>query len=327
MLSAKWFERVCLPVLLWALLFDASFADDYPIHPIRMLVPSAAGGPVDVSARRVAEKVSRSLGQPVIVENKPGAGGSVGAAAAARAKPDGYTVFVGAINSLCLTPLSYENLSYDPVRDFAPVTLGTRGSPILVVNINLPVRTLAEFVAYAKINSGKLSYGSPAVGSLQHLAMVQLEQLTGIRMVHIPYKDNTAQILTDVMAGHIQATVEFGHSAAAHIKAGKLRALVIVGDKRKPIVPDVPTSTEAGVPRFDVTGWHGYLVPVGTPPEVIHKLNAAIAAALRSQDYAEWATSMGSEIGGGTPQQFAALIHAEHARWGPLIRASGIKLE
>ena len=327
MLRTDCLKVLYVSALLWAVAYQTAAADDYPVRPIRMIVPSGPGGPVDVSVRRVAEKVSQSLGQPVIVENKPGAGGSVGANAGARAKPDGYTVFVGAINSLCLTPLLYQNVSYDPIRDFAPVTLGTRGSPILVVNPNVPAKTLAEFVAYAKANPGKVSYGSPAVGSVQHLAMLQLEQLTGIRMVHVAYKDNNAQVLTDVMAGHIQATVEFGHSTVPHIKSGKLRAITIVGDKRKPILPDTPTSAEAGIPGFDVNGWHGYLVPAGTAPEVIRILNAAIAAALRSQDYSDWATSMGSEIGGGTPQQFSAMIQAEHDRWGKVIKTSGIKID
>jgi tripartite-type tricarboxylate transporter receptor subunit TctC len=323
----KVFGAVCISVLQWACLCPTGSAEDYPIRPIHMIVPSAAGGAVDVSVRRVAEKVSRTLGQPVLVENRPGAGGSIGANVAARAKPDGYTIFVGAINSLCLTPLLYQDLAYSPIRDFVPVTLGTRGNPVLVVNPQLPVRTLSEFVAYAKANPGQLSYGSPAVGSVQHLAMVQLEQLTGVRMVHVAYKDNSAQVLADVMAGHIQAAVEFGHIAVPHIKAGKLRAVAIVGDKRKPILPDTPTSAEAGLPGFEVTGWHGYLVPSGTSPAIIDRLNREIAAALRSPDYSEWAVSMGSEIGGGTSEQFGALLRAELDRWGKIIKVSGVKLE
>ncbi len=300
-MRTRWLGLVCLSTLYWACLCPTGWAQSYPTRPIHMIVPSAAGNAVDVSVRRVADKVSRSVGQPVIVDNRPGAGGSIGASIAARSKPDGYTVFVGAINSLCLTPLLYQNLAYNPTGDFTPVTLGTRGNPILVVNPQLPVKTLPEFVNYAKAKPGQVTSGSPATGSVQHLAMAHLGQLTGVRMVHIPYKDNSAQVLTDVMAGHIQAAVEFAHIAVPHIKAGKLRALAIVGDKRKPILPDTPTSAEAGVPGFDVTGWHGYLVPAGTPSEIVERLNIEIAAALKSDDYSAWAISMGSEIGEARP--------------------------
>ena len=326
-MRTKVFGLLCLSLLHWVCLCPADSAENYPIRPIRMIVPTAPGGAVDVSARRVAEKVSRSLGQPVIVDNRPGAGGSIGASMAARAKPDGYTIFVGTSNSLCLTPLLYQNVTYNPIRDFAPVTLGARGNPVLLVNPGLPVKTLAEFVAYAKANPDQVVYGSPAVGSVQHLAMVHLEQLTGIKMVHVSYKDNNAQVLADVMAGHIQAAVEFAHIAAPHIKAGKLRALAIVGDKRKPILSGTPTSAEAGVPGFEVTGWYGYLVPAGTAPEIIDRLNTEIAAALKSQDYSDWAISMGSEIGGGTSQQFGTLIQTELDRWSKIIKVLGVKIE
>jgi len=326
-MRATRFVFLCLSMLCWPAPSQAGAGEIYPNRPIHMIVPSAPGGALDVNVRRVAEKVSRSLGQPVIVENRPGAGGSIGATVAARARPDGYTVFVGAVNSLCLAPLLYPNVGFSPTRDFTPVILGTRGNPVLVVNPLLPVKSLAEFIDYAKAHPGRVSYGSPAVGSVQHLALVHLEQLAGIRMVHIPYKDNSAQVLADVMAGHIQATVEFAHIAAAHINAGKLRALVIVGSKRKPILPETPTSAEVGLPGFEVTGWHGYLVPTGTPPEIIHRLNIEIAAALRSEDYSEWATSMGSEIGGGAPEQFGMLIRAELERWSGIVKTSGVSLE
>lgn len=316
-----------LSTLYWACPCLSVLAENYPARPIHMIVPSAAGNAVDVSVRRVAETVSRKLGQPVIVDNRPGTGGSIAAGIAARVKPDGYTVFVGGLNSLCLTPLLYQKITYNPTQDFTPVTLGTRGNPILLVNPELPVRTLTEFVSYAKANPGRVSYGSPSIGSVQHLAMVHLGQLTGVRMLHVPYKDNSAQVLTDVMAGHIQAAVEFGHIAVPHIKAGKLRALAIVGDKRKPILPDIPTSTEAGVPGFDVTGWHGYLVPTGTPPQIVDRLNAEIGAALKSQDYSAWAVSMGSEIGGGTSEQFRTLIRTELERWGRVIKDSDVTVE
>lgn len=302
-------------------------ADQYPSRPVHILVPAAAGGPVDVIVRRVADKLTRSLGQPVVVENRPGAGGGIGTGAAARARPDGYTVLAGSINGLCLTPLLYRNVTYSPTRDFAPVIAGSSGNPILVVNPQLPVKTLAEFVAYARANPGRVSYGSPGVGSLQHLAVVQLERLAGIRMMHVPYKDSSAMALTDVMAGHIQAAVEFAASAVPHIKSGNLRAIVIVGGKRKPVLPDTPTSAEAGMPGFDVTGWHGYLVPAGTPPEIVRRLNTEIAAALGSQDIVDWMAGMGAEIVGGTPQQFGSHVGAELDRWGEVIKGAGIALE
>ena len=282
---------------------------------------------LDVNARRVAERLSRSLGQPVIVDNRPGASGSIGATVAARAKPDGYTIFVGSSNSLCLTPLVFGKLPYDPIRDFAPLTLGTRGSPVLVVNPKVPVHSLAEFVAYARTKPGQLNYGSPGIGSTQHLAMELLRQLTNVELTHVPYKDNNAQIATDLIAGHLDAAVEFAHVVTPHIKAGRIRALAIVGPKRKPILPDVPTSEEGGFRGFEVAGWHGYLVPAGTSPEIVDKLRKEISLTVRSTDYASWAMSFGSEIGGRTSQEFAELIKSELQRWGQIVKDSDVRVE
>jgi tripartite-type tricarboxylate transporter receptor subunit TctC len=222
-------------------------ADTYPSQPIRIIVPAAAGGVLDVNARRLSETLSRSLGQPVIVDNRPGANGFIDAEAAARARPDGHTIFLAAVNVLCINPALFGKLPYDPVRDYAPITLLGRGYPILLVSPQLPVKTLSEFIEYARARPGKVTYGSPAIGSPQHIAGELLEQLAGVDMVHIPYK-NAPQVMTDLIGGQIDATIDFASVAVPQVKAGKVRALAIVGPRRKPAIPDIPTAAELGLP-------------------------------------------------------------------------------
>jgi len=310
--------------LVW--LSQQALAETYPSRPIRIILPAAAGGVLDANARRLTDSLSRSLGQPVIVDNRPGANGFIGAEAAAHAKPDGYTVFFAALNVLCVNPALFGKLPYDPVRDFAPVTLGTGGNPILLVSPRLPVKTLSEFIAYAKARPGQVTYGSPSIGSSQHLTSKLLEQLTGVEMVHVPYK-NQPQVMVDLIGGQIDMAIEFASVSVPHIKAGKVRALAIVGPKRKPAIPDLPTAAELGFPAFDLAGWNGFLVPSGTPPEIVARLNKEIVAALRQPEFIAWIDSLGSDTIASTPEEFASHMKAETVRWAKIVNDARIQME
>ena len=325
-MKREFFAVLFTAPLIWTCLSSQGLAETYPSQPIRIIVPAAAGGVLDVVVRRLTDKLSRSLGQPIVVDNRPGANGLIGADAAARAKPDGYTVFFAAVNVLCANPALYSKLPYDPVRDFAPVTLGARGNPILLVSPRLPVKTLAEFIEYAKARPGQVTYGSPAIGSAQHIASKLLEQLAGVDMVHVPYK-NQPQVIVDLIGGHIDMAIEFAAVAIPHIKAGKVRALAIVGPRRKPAIPDVPTAAELGLPAFDLASWNGFLVPSGTPPEIVARLNKEIVAALRQPDFVEWIDNNGSDVVASTPDEFASYMKAELVRWSKIVRDAKIQVE
>ena len=320
------FASICLTAVLWALLSSPCLADTYPSRPIRIVVPGAAGGVLDVTVRKISDKLVQSLGQPIVIENRPGANGSVGAEAVARAKPDGYTLLFASSSILCINPVLYKALPYDAAKDFAPVTLGTVGSPILLVNLDVPVRSLVEFVAYAKARPGQVTYGTPGIGSNQHMAIELLQHLTGIRMVHVPYK-NQPQVMIDLMAGQLHAAVEFAAVATPFVQAGKMRAIAIIGPERKPLLPDVPTAADQGFPEFEITSWNGYLVPAGTPPEIIARLNRALTAAMRSSDFVAYMTSIGGHVRAGAPDEFAAFIKSEQARWAKLVKDTGVHID
>lgn len=303
-----------------------SLAQGYPKQPIRIIVPSAAGSVTDVNARRISDKLAQALGQPVSIDNRPGASGNLGADIAAKSKPDGYTLLLTTVGIMCVNPVVFPKLSYNPVDDFVPVTLGARGSPLLLVSAKFPATTLSEFIAYAKAHPGELSFGSPGIGSPQHIASEQLMQLTGIRMTHVPYK-NAPQVLTDLIGGQIQVAVEYASISTAHVKSGQLRALVAVGPTRKPVLPDVPTSAEAGLPAFTQLGWNGYVVPKGTPPEIVARLQKELSAILRGKDFSEWIASLGSEAIGSTSAEFAAFVQEDCPRWQKVVKDAGIRLD
>ncbi len=301
-------------------------AQPYPSQPVRFVVPSAAGSVVDAVLRKLAGEIERRLGQPVVIDNRPGANGIVGTELAARAKPDGYTVLMTSMAQMAINPALYAKLPYDPLRDFAPVTSGARGEPLLLVNPQLPARTLAELIDYAKARPGRLSYGSGGVGSIQHMTMEAFEQLAGVHMVHIPYK-NSPDVMTDLIGGRLEAAIEFASVALPHLQSGKLRAIAVAGPGRKPALPDVPTTVELGMPGFDGTGWNGFLVPAGTPPEIVARLNRDITAALRAPEFVAWVSSFGSESIPSTPAEFGAFMAAEHARWSAIVKASGTRID
>jgi len=325
-MKRRFIAVLALAPLLWVASASSAFAAPYPSQPIRFILPAAAGGVLDIIMRRLSDKLGRSLGQTIIVDNKPGANGLIGMEAAARAKPDGYTVLFAPSNALCVNPALFVKLPYDPVRDFAPVTRGVRGNPILLVGPRFPAKTLAEFIEYAKARPRQVTYGTPAIGSPQHIAAKLLEQLTGIELVHVPYK-NQPQAMTDLIGGQIDAAIEFASVAAPHVTAGKVRALVVLGPRRKPIMPDVPSAAESGMPAFDLAAWNGFLVPAGTPPEIIARLNKEIVAALMAPDFGEWMTSLGAEVVPDTPDDFAAYIKTEMSRWSKIVKEANIRLE
>jgi tripartite-type tricarboxylate transporter receptor subunit TctC len=323
--------KLRLAVLLWGICLvtitgGAARGETYPSRTVRIIVPAAAGSALDVNARKVAAKLSQTLGQEVIVDNRPGANGIIGTDLAAKAKPDGYTLLMGSTSTLTINPSLYPSLPYRPLDDFAPITLAVRGSPIMLVNASLPVKTLAEFINLAKAKPGQMNYGSPGTGSIQHLAGKLLERNAGIEMVHVPYK-NQSELLSDLLSGRIEAMIEFGAVAVPLIKAGKLRALAIAGPARKPDLPEVPTAAQAGTRGFEVIGWAGYVAPAGTPPEIIEKLNREITVAILAADYSGWVTSLGSEVVGGKSQAFAQTIRADLATWDALIKEAGVHLE
>src|SRR5438067_3281592 len=303
-----------------------SQAQPYPTKPIHLVVPFPPGGGNDTVARALAQQLGPDLGQPVVIDNRPGAGGSVGAELAAKSPADGYTLFLAGVGSHAVNPNVHAKLSYDPVKDFAPVSLLASAPSVLVVNPAVPARTIAEFTAYARANPGKLNYASNGAGSAAQLAAAMYESLAGARMVHVPYK-GIAPAMTDLMSGEVQLMFGTIVALVPHIQAGKLRALAVTSRKRSALLPDLPTLTESGLPDYEAGPWYGILAPAGTPREVIGRLHGAIVKALRQPDVAKRLAAEGAEVIGSTPDEFAAHIKAEIARVGNVVRAAGIRIE
>ena len=301
-------------------------AQEYPHKPLRLIVPFAPGGGNDTVARAIAQSAGASLGQPVVVDNRPGAGGMLGAQLAAKSPPDGYTLFLGGVGSHAVNPNLHARLPYDPVKDFAPITLIASAPSVLVVHPSLPARTLAEFTALAKASPGRINYASNGNGSSAQLAAVLYESMAGVRMVHVPYK-GLAPALVDLLAGEVQAMFSSVVAIVPNIKAGRLRALAVTGRRRAALLPEVPTLDESGVPGYEAGSWYGILAPAGTPQAIVVKLHEAIARALAQPEVRERLVSEGAEVIGSTPEAFAAHITAELARMGKLIRDAGIRME
>jgi tripartite-type tricarboxylate transporter receptor subunit TctC len=298
---------------------------DYPNRPVRIVVPQAAGGGVDIVARAIAQKLTESWGQQVIVDNRPGANGIIGIEAVAKSKPDGYTLAAPFTSVLTINPFVYKSLPYDAFRDFAPIMQSVNNIIVLVVNPYLPVRSVKELVALGKSRPGDLVYGSFGVGNLTHLAAELLRIETGLKMVHVPYKGETPAV-TDLIGG--QYVLLFATSAGvnAHIKAGRLRLLATGGEKRAAAYPDTPTMGEAGYPNASVTGWSGLVAPAGTPPEIVQKFQREAARHVRSPELGERLIALGAEPVGSTPEEFAAFIRAEADKWSRVIREAGLSL-
>ena len=300
-------------------------AQEWPTRPIRFILPFPPGGGTDILGRMIAERLSAGLGQPVVTENRGGAGGNVGAEAAARAAPDGYT-FVLVAPSLAISPALYSKINYDPVKDFAPVSLVATVPNVMVTQTSVPAQNLQEFIAFAKGKPGALNFGSGGAGTSNHLAGELFNIVTGAQLVHVPYKGvNLA--MQDVLAGNVHLVFIGIPAAAPHIKAGKLRALAIVAPQRSAALPDVPTVAEAGLQNFEVTTWYGVLAPAGTPRNVIQRVNAELVKAMHSAELKDRLAATGTEPRTSTPEEFADYIKSEIAKWGAVIRKAGVKAD
>jgi len=301
-------------------------AQEYPVKPVRLVVPFTPGGTTDILGRLVAQKLSESIGRQVIVDNRPGAGGTIGSDIVAKSPADGYTLIMGHIGTFGVNPTLYPKLSYDAVKDFQPITLFAMITNLLSVNPSLPVKSVKELVALARARPGQLNYGSGGNGSAAHLATEYFKLLSKTDIVHIPYK-GTAPAITDLLAGNTSMILTGVPAQLPHIKSGRLRALGVASAKRQPLFPELPTIMEGGVKGYEATQWYGVLAPAGTPRPIVDRLNAALVKALQSADVKERLASEAGEPVGNSPEEFHAFIQKEIARWAPVIRASGAKPE
>jgi tripartite-type tricarboxylate transporter receptor subunit TctC len=313
-----------LVAALAALLAQAVQAQSWPTKPIRLVVPFAPGGSSSIVARSVAAEMEKGLGQPIIIDNKPGGGGNVAMQDVARADPDGYTLIIGHIGTLAVNPFMFESLPFDTNRDFAAVSLLAKIPNIFVVHADVPAKDLREFVALAKREPGKLYYGSAGNGSAGHLAFEYLKLVAGIDLVHVPYK-GTGPNLIDLVAGRTQASSAGTPPLLPHVKSGKLRVIAVGGAQRISVVPDVPTVAEQGYPGFETTQWYGLNAPAKTPAAVVKRLSEEAAKAAKHPSVAERFTVDSAEAVGSTPQEYAEFIAKEQVRWGDVVRKAGIK--
>ena len=322
-------RKILSAILSGALLLgavSAVLAQAYPTRPIRFIVPFAPGGSTDTLARTLSTKLGEALGQQVVVDNRAGGNGNIGTDLVAHAAPDGYTILLGYIANLAIGPSLYAKLPYDPVRDFAPITLLAVAPNILVVHPSVPVKNFQEFIAYAKANPTKINFASAAVASPGHLSGELLNLAAGIHMQHVPYT-GSGQAVVDLVGGQVQVMVSGMSSVMPHIKAGRLRPLAVTGSRRSPAVPDLPTIAESGFPKFEATAWYGVLAPAGTPPAIVTRLHDEIVRALKMPDVKERLEYVGFEIVGSTPAAFGAYIKSEIIKWAPVVKASGAKPE
>mgnify|MGYP006279342451 FL=1 len=304
----------------------ACTAQSYPSRALRLVVPFAAGGGTDLVGRTIAQRLTEALGQPVVVENRGGAGGVIGADMVAKSPPDGYTLVMGSPGSLTINPNMTTKMPYDTLRDFAPVSLATISPFILTVHPVLPVRNLKEFIALAKSKPGNLNYGTSGNGSVAHLSTEYLKTLAGIDLVHVPYKGSSLA-LTDTLAGQLQVLFDNLPVVQPHIRTGKLRLMGAGTQKRSALIPEAPTIAEAGVPGFEASTVFGVLAPARTPVAVVNRLSSEIQRLLQSAEVKDRLASQGLEAVGGTPQQYDSHIRAELAKYARIVKAAGIKVE
>jgi tripartite-type tricarboxylate transporter receptor subunit TctC len=312
--------------LVAAALATAAMAQPYPAKPIRIIVPFAPGGNVDITARLVAPGLAEALGQPVVVENKPGAGGTIGADLVAKSAPDGYTLLMGSNSTFSVAPSLYPKNPYHPVRDFSPVIMIASAPFVLVVNASSPITRARGLVARAKQSPDKLTMSSAGTGSSNHLVGELFQEITGARFTHVPYK-GSGQALTDLMGGQVDLHFDQITSAATYIQAGKLRALMVTSPQRVAMIPDVPTAGEAGYPTFEATNVTGLIAPAGTPREIVDRLYAATKKVLSDAPVREKFEGLGADAVGGTPEQFAAYIRDDFSKWTRIVKDANVKVE
>ena len=322
---------ICIAVLSIVALLASTMAaiaqpTAYPTKPIRIVVAYTPAGATDILARTIGQKLTEAWGQAVIIDNRPGANGNIGTEYAAKATPDGYTLLMVTAGTHGINPGLYRKLGFDAVKDFAPVSLVAMVPNVFVVNNGVPSKDLKEFIAYAKANQGKLNYGSPGNGSTAHLSMELFKSMTGIQMVHVPYK-GSAGVLADLIGGQIVVTMDNMPPYVPQVKAGKIRALAVSPARRSPALPDVPTVAEAGVPGYDSGAWFGLVAPANTPKDLVDKLSRETARILKLPDVSARLADLGAEAVGSTPEQFSAHIKAEIAKWAKVIRDANVELQ
>jgi tripartite-type tricarboxylate transporter receptor subunit TctC len=322
-----------LPALFRVLVFVlcaamplAAVSQVYPAKPIRLVVPFPAAGTTDILARAIAQKLSEALGQQVVVDNRPGAGGNIGSDMVAKSAPDGYTLLMGTVGTHAINVSLYEKMPYDAVKDFTPVVLVAGVPNVLVVNPALPVKTVADLIKLAKDKPGTINFASSGNGTSIHLSGELFKSLTGVQMAHIPYK-GSAPALTDLIGGQVQIMFDNLPSSMGHIKGGRLRAVAVTSAKRAPALPDVPTIAESGVPGFEASSWFGILAPAGTPREIVLRLNAESNKALQSGEMKEKLLAQGAEAVGNSPEFFADYIRSETIKWAKVVKESGAKVD
>jgi tripartite-type tricarboxylate transporter receptor subunit TctC len=315
-----------LAAALFAGLSGTVPAQDYPNKPIRYIVPFAPGGMTDILGRVFGQKLSEAWGQQVIVDNRAGAAGGVGSEIAAKSKPDGYTILGGTISSHAINVSLYSKLPYDPVRDFAPITLYVSLPNMLVVHPSLPVRSVRDLISLAKAKPSQLTFASAGSGTSQHLSGELFNVLAGVKLVHVPYK-GSGPGLADLMGGQVMMFFDNITTSLPLAKADKIRAIAVTTAKRASVMPELPTIAESGLAAYDVSSWQGVFAPAGTPKEIVAKLNTEIRRILALPDVRERLTQLGADPAGNTPEQFGAYVKAEIAKWGPIVKASGARVD
>jgi tripartite-type tricarboxylate transporter receptor subunit TctC len=298
----------------------------YPNRPIRLIAPFVPGGPTDIVARLVGQKLGENLGQTVVVDNRGGAGGAVGMEIAAKSAPDGYTLVLGSSGNLVVNPALNPNLPYDVLKDFQPITQTTAGPQIMVVHPSVPAKSVQEFIALAKARPGQFNYASGGTGTTTHLAAELFKMSAGISIEHVPYK-GTGQALTDLIGGRVQMMMSSMLPAIPHVRAGRLRGLAVTSARRAAVLPEMPTMAESGLPGFETTSWHGMLVPAKTPKPITMRLHAEMVKTLNQPDVKERFASQGMDTVGSTPEQFAAYMRSETKKWAKVIKQLGIRPE
>jgi tripartite-type tricarboxylate transporter receptor subunit TctC len=298
----------------------------YPSKPLKMIMPFPAGGPTDILGRLVGQKLTEAWGQNVMIDNRPGGGGMIGANLAVKSPPDGYTLFLGGITTLSLAPFVHKNLQYDPLRDFQPISQTTLSPLLLMAHPSLPVRTVKDYVALAKAKPGEMNYASSGPGGSGHLAGELFKSVMKVNVVHVPYR-GAPPALTDLMSGQVQSMFGTMLASVPHIRNGKLRAIAVTGPKRSIALPEVPTFAEGGYPEYEASSWNGILVPGGTPRAIVDKLSAEIMKIMRTPGVLDRLANDGPIAIGNTPEQFAAFIKSEQTKWAPVVRAANITAE
>lgn len=309
-----------------ALTAAGAAAQSYPTKPIRLVVPFPPGGTTDILAREVGQRLSASLGQPVVIDNRPGAAGNIGSELVAKSAPDGYTLLMCTVSTHAINPNLYAKLPYDHVADFAPVVLVASVPNVLEVTPSLPVNTVADLIKLAKEKPGQINFASSGSGTSIHLSGELFKTMAGVDMTHVPYK-GSAPALTDLIGGQVQVMFDNLPSSLPQIKAGKLRAIAVTSAQRAPALPNVPTIAESGLPGFEATSWFGVVAPAGTPPAIVARLNADVNQWLQTPEAKEKLLAQGAAAAGGSPEQFAAYIRAETEKWAKVVKASGAKVD